>query len=92
MNLLIELALLIQTPVMAVIALKTLQEILKVAIVLDAVATLYMVVIVANPLIAQQLHIQKLHIKPAQLIVKQQIQMKPLIHFQNKKVNKWILI
>lgn len=92
MNLLIELALPIQIPVMAVIVLKTLQEILKVAIVLDAVATLYMVVIVANPLIAQQLHIQKLHIKPAQLIVKQQIQMKPLIHFQNKKVNKWILI
>lgn len=92
MNLLIELALLIQTPVMVVIALKTLQEMLKAVIVLDAVATLYMVVIVANPLIAQQLHIQKLHIKPAQLIVKQQIQMKPLIHFQNKKVNKWILI
>lgn len=85
MNLLIELALPIQIPVMAVIVLKTLQEILKVAIVLDAVATLYMVVIVANPLIAQQLHIQKLHIKPAQLIVKQQIQMKPLIHFQNKR-------
>lgn len=85
MNLLIELALPIQIPVMAVIVLKTLQEILEVAIVLDAVATLYMVVIVANPLIAQQLHIQKLHIKPAQLIVKQQIQMKPLIHFQNKR-------
>lgn len=92
MNLLIKLALPIQIPVMAVIALKTLQEMLKVAIVLNVVVMLYIVVIVANPLIAQQLHIQKLHIKPAQLIVKQQIQMKPLIHFQNKKVNKWILI
>ena len=77
---------------MAVTVVKILQETLKVVIVLDVVATLYMVVIVVNPLIAQQLHIQKLHIKPARLIVKQQIQMKPLIHFQNKKVNKWILI
>lgn len=77
---------------MVVIALKTLQEILKVAIVLNVVVMLYMVVIVVNPLIAQQLPIQKLHIELVQLIVKRQIQIKPLIHFQNKKVNKWILI
>lgn len=88
MNLLIQLALPIQTPVMVVIALKTLQEILKVAIVLNVVAMLYIVVIVADPPIVQQPRIRKLHIEPAQLIVKQQIQMKPLIHFQNKKVNK----
>lgn len=85
MNLLIQLALPIQKPVMAVTVLKTLQEILKVAIVLNVVVMLYMVVIVVNPVILQQLPIQKLHIKLVQLIVKRQIQMKPLIRFQNKR-------
>lgn len=85
MNLLIQLALPIQIPVMAVTVLKTLQEILKVAIVLNVVVMLYMVVIVVNPVILQQLPIQKLHIKLVQLIVKRQIQMKPLIRFQNKR-------
>lgn len=85
MNLLIELALPIQIPVMVIIVLKTLQEILKVAIVLNVVVMLYMVVIVVNPVILQQLPIQKLHIKLVQLIVKRQIQMKPLIRFQNKR-------
>lgn len=85
MNLLIQLALPIQTPVMAVTVLKTLQEILKVAIVLNVVVMLYMVVIVVNPVILQQLPIQKLHIKLVQPIVKRQIQMKPLIRFQNKR-------
>ena len=85
MNLLIQLALPIQTPVMAVTVLKTLQEILKAAIVLNVVVMLYMVVIVVNPVILQQLPIQKLHIKLVQLIVKRQIQMKPLIRFQNKR-------
>ena len=85
MNLLIQLALPIQTPVMAVTVLKTLQEILKVAIVLNVVVMLYMVVILVNLVILQQLPIQKLHIELVQLIVKRQIQMKPLIRFQNKR-------
>nr|DAT10042.1 MAG TPA: hypothetical protein [Caudoviricetes sp.] len=70
---------------MAITVVKTLQEILKVVIVLNVVVMLYIVVIVVNPVILQQLPIQKFHIELVQLIVKRQIQMKPLIRFQNKR-------